>query len=42
MKRTRTAVALKLSAKLLAIVAPSVASASTHSVIDCSSQSNAC
>ena len=42
MKRTRTAVALKLSAQLLAIAAPSVASAATHAGIDFSSQSNAC
>ncbi len=43
MKRIlRTAVAVKLSALLLAIAAPTVASAATEAYIDCSSQSNAC
>lgn len=43
MKRMlRTAVAVKLSALLLAIAAPTVASAATEAYIDCSLQSNAC
>lgn len=43
MKRIlRTAVAVKLSALLLAIAAPTVASAATEAYIDCSLQSNAC
>ena len=43
MKRTlRTAVAVKLSALLLALAAPTVASAATDAYIDCSLQSNAC
>ena len=43
MKRIlRTAVAVKLSALLLALAAPTVASAATDAYIDCSLQSNAC
>ena len=43
MKRMlRTAVAVKLSALLLALAAPGVASAATDAYIDCSLQSNAC
>ena len=43
MKRMlRTAVAVKLSALLLAIAAPGVASAAVYASIDCSLQSNAC
>lgn len=43
MKRMlRTAVAVKLSALLLAIAAPTVASAATDAYMDCSLQSNAC
>jgi hypothetical protein len=48
MKRTllkrifRTAVAVKLSSLLLAIAAPSAASAAAYGTIDCSLQSNAC
>lgn len=43
MKRIlRTAVAVKLSALLLAIAAPGVASAAVDAYIDCSLQSNAC
>lgn len=43
MKRIlRTAVAVKLSALLLAIAAPTVASAATEAFIDCSLQSNHC
>ena len=43
MKRIlRTAVAVKLSALLLAIAAPTVASAATEAYIDCSLQTNAC
>lgn len=43
MKRIlRTAVAFKLSALLLALAAPGVASAAIEATIDCSLQSNAC
>lgn len=43
MKRIlRTAVAVKLSALLLALAAPGVASAATDAYIDCLLQSNAC
>ena len=43
MKRMlRTAVVVKLSTLLLAITAPTVASAATEAYIDCSLQSNAC
>ncbi len=43
MKRMlRTAIAVKLSALLLAIATPTVASAATEAYIDCSLQSNAC
>ena len=43
MKRIlRTAVAVKLSALLLALAVPTAASAATDAYIDCSLQSNAC
>lgn len=37
-----TAIVVKLSALLLAVAAPTVASAATEAYIDCSLQSNAC